>query len=63
MIKDLYTLLFNSPNGEMVLADLKMRFYDVSAVRGDSFNAAVAAGEREVILFILSQIKKGNDND
>ena len=50
-----YAMLFATPDGEKVLADLKELFYDCE-ITGDIDRAV---GRRDVVLHILENIKHG----
>lgn len=50
--KGMYQDVFGTPAGKMVLTDLCKRFHMLKAIRDDEF----ANGERNVMLFILSQV-------
>ena len=62
-----YKQAFNSIYGHAVLTDLKARFGDKTCVAlkdgvVDVNRTLINEGAREVVLYILARIKKGEDN-
>jgi hypothetical protein len=56
-----YLDLFSSPNGQVILEDMKLGFNDrVSHVKQDPYTTAFNEGQRSVYLHILGNIQLGN---
>lgn len=64
-----YKAVFNTPEGQRVLEDLKRRFVEASmtSVTGDGIAQALYTarrdGENRAVRFILQQLTEGKDND
>jgi hypothetical protein len=54
-IRQSYSIVFNSPDGRVVLSDLRKQFYDVDGyVPGSPYDSHAIACARNVILRILT---------
>ena len=55
-----YKIIFNSDEGKEVLADLEKRchYHSTTNVKGDSHESAYMEGQRSVVLFIKSMLRK-----
>ena len=55
-----YKTIFNTAEGKRVLADLEKRchYHSTTNVKGDSHESAYMEGQRSVILFIKSMLRK-----
>ena len=58
-----YKIIFNSDEGKEVLADLEKRchYHSTTNVKGDSHESAYMEGQRSVILFIKSMLRKDKE--
>ena len=59
-LKTNYKYIFNTDEGKEVLADLEKRchYHSTTNVKGDSHESAYMEGQRSVILFIKSMLRK-----
>ena len=59
-----YKSIFNSDEGSRVMADLEKRchYHSTTNVKGDSHESAYLEGQRSVLLFIKSMLRKENIN-
>ena len=59
-----YKYIFNTDEGKEVLADLEKRchYHSTTNVKGDSHESAYLEGQRSVLLFIKSMLRKENIN-
>ena len=59
-LKKNYELVFNSDEGKEVLNDLERRchFWSTTNIKGDSHESAYMEGQRSVLLFIKSMLRK-----
>ena len=55
-----YQYIFNTEEGKEVLSDLEKRchYYSTTNVKGDSHESAYMEGQRSVLLFIKSMLRK-----
>ena len=55
--------MFNSGEGKVILADLEKRchYHSTTNVKGDSHESAYMEGQRSVILFIKSMLRKDKE--
>jgi len=55
-----YEYIFNTDEGKEVLSDLEKRchYHSTTNVKGDSHESAYMEGQRSVILFIKSMLRK-----
>ena len=55
-----YEYIFNTDEGKEVLVDLEKRchYHSTTNVKGDSHESAYMEGERSVLLFIKSMLRK-----
>ena len=62
-LKKNYEYIFNTEEGKEVLLDLEKRCHDHSTtnVKGDSHESAYMEGQRSVILFIKSMLRKDKE--
>ncbi len=61
-IRQAYVSIFESPDGRVVLGDLRKQFYDVSThVPGDPYGTHVNDGARDVVLRILAILAEEAD--
>ena len=58
-----YKYIFNTDEGKEVLADLEKRchYHSTTNVKGDSHESAYMEGQRSVLLFIKSMLRKENE--
>ena len=58
-----YKFIFNTEEGKKVLADLEKRchYHSTTNVKGDSHESAYMEGQRSVILFIKSMLRKDKE--
>ena len=58
-----YKTIFNTDEGKKVLADLEKRchYHSTTNVKGDSHESAYMEGQRSVILFIKSMLRKDKE--
>ena len=59
-LKKNYEYIFNTDEGKEVLADLEKRchYHSTTNVKGDSHESAYMEGQRSVLLFIKSMLRK-----
>ena len=59
-LKKNYEYIFNTDEGKEVLSDLEKRchYHSTTNVKGDSHESAYMEGQRSVILFIKSMLRK-----
>ena len=59
-LKTNYKYIFNTDEGKEVLADLEKRchYHSTTNVKGDSHESAYMEGQRSVLLFIKSMLRK-----
>nr|BAR37495.1 hypothetical protein [uncultured Mediterranean phage uvMED] len=59
-LKKNYEYIFNTEEGKEVLLDLEKRchYHSTTNVKGDSHESAYMEGQRSVILFIKSMLRK-----
>ena len=62
-LKTNYKYKFNTDEGKEVLADLEKRchYHSTTNVKGDSHERAYMEGQRSVLLFIKSMLRKENE--
>ena len=62
-LKTNYKYIFNTDEGKDVLADLEKRchYHSTTNVKGDSHESAYMEGQRSVLLFIKSMLRKENE--
>jgi hypothetical protein len=62
-LKTNYKYIFNTDEGKEVLADLEKRchYHSTTNVKGDSHESAYMEGQRSVLLFIKSMLRKENE--
>ena len=55
-----YKFIFNTEEGKQVLTDLEKRchYHSTTNVKGDSHESAYMEGQRSVLLFIKSMLRK-----
>ena len=55
-----YKTIFNTAEGKRVLSDLEKRchYHSTTNVKGDSHESAYMEGQRSVVLFIKSMLRK-----
>ena len=58
-----YKFIFNTEEGKQVLTDLEKRchYHSTTNVKGDSHESAYMEGQRSVILFIKSMLRKDKE--
>ncbi len=58
-----YQYIFNTDEGKEVLADLEKRchYHSTTNVKGDSHESAYMEGQRSVLLFIKSMLRKDKE--
>ena len=58
-----YEYIFNTDEGKEVLSDLEKRchYHSTTNVKGDSHESAYMEGQRSVILFIKSMLRKDKE--
>ena len=58
-----YKYIFNTDEGKEVLSDLEKRchYHSTTNVKGDSHESAYMEGQRSVLLFIKSMLRKENE--
>ncbi len=58
-----YKTIFNTDEGKEVLADLEKRchYHSTTNVKGDSHESAYMEGQRSVLLFIKSMLRKDKE--
>ena len=59
-LKKNYQYIFNTDEGKEVLSDLEKRchYHSTTNVKGDSHESAYMEGQRSVVLFIKSMLRK-----
>ena len=59
-LKKNYQYIFNTDEGKEVLSDLEKRchYHSTTNVKGDSHESAYMEGQRSVLLFIKSMLRK-----
>ena len=59
-LKKNYEYIFNTDEGKEILSDLEKRchYHSTTNVKGDSHESAYMEGQRSVILFIKSMLRK-----
>ena len=59
-LKKNYQYIFNTDEGKEVLSDLERRchYHSTTNVKGDSHESAYMEGQRSVLLFIKSMLRK-----
>ena len=62
-LRDNYQYIFNTDEGKDVLSDLEKRchYHSTTNVKGDSHESAYMEGQRSVILFIKSMLRKDKE--
>ena len=62
-LKTNYKYIFNTDEGKEVLADLEKRchYHSTTNVKGDSHESAYMEGQRSVLLFIKSMLRKDKE--
>jgi|TARA_E500000081_G_scaffold112866_1_gene115387 hypothetical protein len=62
-LKKNYQYIFNTDEGKEVLSDLEKRchYHSTTNVKGDSHESAYMEGQRSVILFIKSMLRKDKE--
>ena len=62
-LKKNYQYIFNTDEGKEVLSDLEKRchYHSTTNVKGDSHESAYMEGQRSVLLFIKSMLRKENE--
>jgi len=63
-LKEKYKFVFNTDEGKAILDDLEKRchYHSTTNVKGDSHESAYLEGQRSVLLFIKSMLRKENIN-
>ena len=63
-LKEKYKFVFNTDEGKAILNDLEKRchYHSTTNVKGDSHESAYLEGQRSVLLFIKSMLRKENEN-
>ena len=58
-----YEYIFNTDEGKEILSDLERRchYHSTTNVKGDSHESAYMEGQRSVILFIKSMLRKDKE--
>ena len=59
-LKNNYKIIFNSGEGKVILDDLEKRshYHSTTNIKGDSHESAYMEGQRSVLLFIKSMLRK-----
>ena len=62
-LKKNYQYIFNTDEGKEILSDLEKRchYHSTTNVKGDSHESAYMEGQRSVILFIKSMLRKDKE--
>ena len=62
-LKKNYVYIFNTDEGKEILSDLERRchYHSTTNVKGDSHESAYMEGQRSVILFIKSMLRKDKE--
>lgn len=58
-----YPAVFATPDGALVLADLRAQFYDGDMLPTDAHQAAMMLGARQVVRYILDSIEDRQQPD
>ena len=63
-LQENYKHIFTSDEGKEVLSDLEKRchYHSTTNVKGDSHESAYMEGQRSVLLFIKTMLRKENKN-
>ena len=63
-LKEKYKFVYNTDEGKAILNDLEKRchYHSTTNVKGDSHESAYLEGQRSVLLFIKSMLRKENIN-
>ena len=63
-LRENYQHIFNTDEGKEVLSDLEKRchYHSTTNVKGDSHESAYMEGQRSVLLFIKTMLRKENKN-
>ena len=63
-LKKNYQYIFNTDEGKEILSDLERRchYHSTTNVKGDSHESAYMEGQRSVLLFIKTMLRKENKN-
>ena len=63
-LKEKYKFVFNTDEGKAILNDLEKRchYHTTTNIKGDSHESAYLEGQRSVLLFIKSMLRKENIN-
>ena len=63
-LRDSYQHIFNTDEGKEVLSDLEKRchYHSTTNVKGDSHESAYMEGQRSVLLFIKTMLRKETKN-
>ena len=62
-LKTNYKYIFNTDEGKEVLSDLEKRchYHSTTNIKGDSHESAYMEGQRSVLLFIKSMLRKDKE--
>ena len=62
-LKKTYQYIFNTDEGKEVLADLEKRchYHSTTNIKGDSHESGYMEGQRSVLLFIKSMLRKDKE--
>jgi len=62
-LKKNYQYIFNTDEGKEVLSDLEKRchYHSTTNIKGDSHESAYMEGQRSVLLFIKSMLRKDKE--
>ena len=63
-IKSNYKYIFTTDEGKQVMSDLEKRchYHTTTNIKGDSHESAYMEGQRSVLLFIKTMLRKENKN-
>ena len=63
-LKEKYRFAFGSDEGKAIIDDLEKRghYHTTTNIKGDSHESAYLEGQRSVLLFIKSMLRKENEN-
>ena len=63
-LKEKYKFVFNTDEGKAIIDDLEKRchYHTTTNIKGDSHESAYMEGQRSVLLFIKSMLRKENIN-
>ena len=63
-LRENYQYIFETDEGKQVLTDLEKRchYHSTTNVKGDSHESAYMEGQRSVLLFIKTMLRKENKN-